>query len=245
MPDKYQRSSGYQLLMLILSVLSVTVVAAEFSGRLRPTTAQILKFTDLGFCVMFLFDFGLQLYRAPDRKKYFFTWGWIDLLSSIPTFDLTRFGRVARVFRIFRIVRGIRAARLIHGVWEHRAENALLAATIAAIILVTGASILVLLFETNPDSNIKTAEDAVWWAMTTITTVGYGDRFPITDGGRIIATFLMAAGVGLFGTFSAFLASWFLGEKSEDRTRKEIVAMREEINGLRNDIRALSDTRKS
>ena len=219
--------------MLILSVLSVFIVAAVFSGKLKPTTAEILKFTDLGFCAVFLFDFAAQLARAEDRKKYFLSWGWIDLLSSIPTFDLTRFGRLARVFRILRIFRAIRAARLVRGVWEHRAENALLAASIAGIMLVTIASILILMFEDGPDSNIKTSEDAVWWAITTITTVGYGDRYPITDGGRIVASILMAAGVGLFGTFSAFLATWFIGPRDEDRTRMEIAAMRAEVAKLR------------
>ena len=62
----------------------------------------------------------------------------------------------------------------------------------------------------NPDANIKTAEDALWWSYVTITTVGNGDRFPVTTGGRIIGTLLMTAGVGLFGTFTAFVSSWFL-----------------------------------
>lgn len=61
--------------------------------------------------------------------------------------------------------------------------------------------------ETAPESNIKTAEDAIWWAFVTITTVGYGDRFPVTTEGRIIAALLMTAGVGLFGTFTGFIAS--------------------------------------
>jgi hypothetical protein len=61
--------------------------------------------------------------------------------------------------------------------------------------------------ETDPNSNIKTAEDAIWWTITTITTVGYGDRYPVTTAGRIIGMIVMVSGVGLFGTYTAYIAS--------------------------------------
>jgi len=78
-------------------------------------------------------------------------------------------------------------------------------------------SISILQFETAPESNIKTAEDAIWWAFVTITTVGYGDRYPVTTEGRIIAAFLMITGVALFGTFTGFIAAWFMGDKSNNK----------------------------
>ena len=63
------------------------------------------------------------------------------------------------------------------------------------------------------NSNIKTAEDAIWWSYVTITTVGYGDKFPITTEGRIIGAILMTTGVGIFGTFTALVSSWFIDKK--------------------------------
>jgi voltage-gated potassium channel len=72
----------------------------------------------------------------------------------------------------------------------------------------------------------------VWWAFATITTVGYGDRYPVSVEGRVIAALLMTAGVGLFGAFSAALAAWFLAPEDE-ATDREIAALREEIAGLR------------
>lgn len=78
-------------------------------------------------------------------------------------------------------------------------------------------SISILQFETAPESNIKTAEDAIWWAFVTITTVGYGDRYPVTTEGRIIAAFLMITGVALFGTFTGFIAAWFMCDKSNNK----------------------------
>jgi voltage-gated potassium channel len=62
----------------------------------------------------------------------------------------------------------------------------------------------------NADSNIKTGSDSLWWAYVTITTFGYGDRFPVTDAGRIIGVVVLTAGVGLFGVFTGFLANLFL-----------------------------------
>ena len=89
---------------------------------------------------------------------------------------------------------------------------------ILAVILIIFSSISVLQFETDPNSNIKTAEDALWWSYVTITTVGYGDKFPVTSGGRVIGVLLMTAGVGLFGTFTAFVSSWFLADKKNEKS---------------------------
>lgn len=72
------------------------------------------------------------------------------------------------------------------------------------------SSIAILQVETKEASNIKTAEDALWWSYVTITTVGYGDKFPVTTEGRIIAMLLMTVGVGLFGTFTGYVASWLV-----------------------------------
>jgi voltage-gated potassium channel len=77
-------------------------------------------------------------------------------------------------------------------------------------------------------ANIKDAEDAIWWSISTMTTVGYGDRYPVTAEGRLVAGLLMVAGVGLFGTLSGFLAAWFVA--SGDAHRQE------QIDGLRVEI---------
>ncbi|WP_306171340.1 potassium channel family protein [Porphyromonas gingivalis] len=78
--------------------------------------------------------------------------------------------------------------------------------------------IAILQVENAPTSNITTAEDAIWWSYVTITTVGYGDKYPVTTEGRIIAMFLMTAGVGLFGTFTAYIASLFVSDNKKEET---------------------------
>jgi voltage-gated potassium channel len=85
-----------------------------------------------------------------------------------------------------------------------------------ALLLNVVGSIAILQFEVEAGGNIQTAEDAMWWAISTMTTVGYEDRYPITPEGRMIAAFLMAAGVGVFGTISGLVASWFLSPEAHE-----------------------------
>ncbi len=95
--------------------------------------------------------------------------------------------------------------------------------------------------EGEPHSNIRTAEDAIWWSITTITTVGYGDKYPVTTEGRLIAALLMGAGVGLFGVLSGLLASWFMeGDKAAEQRVEaigDIKALAEEVRQLRAQLR--------
>ena len=82
------------------------------------------------------------------------------------------------------------------------------------------SSIAVLNVETASDSTIRTAEDALWWSLATVTTVGYGDVYPKTTVGHIVAGFLMIAGIALFGTFTATVASFFVQQDSRKEDQK-------------------------
>lgn len=241
----FSEAPGYQLFMLVLSLFALAIVGASTLGHLLPETVEILGYADFAVCILFLFDFVVQLAHARNRARYFLTWGWLDLLSSIPLIGVTRYGRVARAFRTIRVLHSLWAAREITRlVMKRRAENAMLVASTLALMLITFASIAILHVENTPDANIKTAQDALWWSMTTITTVGYGDRFPVTREGRMVAILLMTAGVGLFGTFSAFLASWFLGGAAErDLEHQELAAIRHEVKQLREELQARSSSR--
>ena len=140
-------------------------------------------------------------------------WGWIDLISCIPMINALRAGRLLRLIRLLRIVRAFRTTKnVVDHIFANKAQGAFTSVSIIAVLLVIFSAIGILQVENDPNSNIKSAEDAIWWAYVTITTVGYGDKFPVTTEGRIIAAILMTAGVGLFGTFTAYLASWFVTE---------------------------------
>jgi voltage-gated potassium channel len=157
----------------------------------------------------------------------------LDLLSSIPTINIARWGRAARLARLLRVLRGVRATKILGALaLARRAESAFLAVALVAILLLVAASISILQVETVDGSNIKTADDALWWALTTITTVGYGDRYPVTPEGRFIAGVLMCAGVGLFGMFSGLLAAWFVAPEAKEG-RGELELLKDEVRQLR------------
>ena len=224
--------------MLVLCAFALVLFVLEAVFRTNREIAQVLQWADTFICAVFLFDFVLSFVRAPNRWRYFFTWGWLDLLSSIPALDAARWGRLARIVRLSRVLRALRATRVLTTrLMKNRSQSASLAAVLLALFLIVGSSAAVLHFEDPKDGNIKSAGDAIWWAFTTITTVGYGDKFPLSTEGRVIAALLMTAGVGLFGAFSATLAAWFLTAEGEE-TDRELSALREEIAALRKAIEA-------
>jgi voltage-gated potassium channel len=201
------------LLNIIVIVLSIYVLGAlviDTIFMLPQESSTLLLYIDNTICLFFFFEFCYRFYHAKHKLK-FMKWGWIDLVASIPMVGFLRAGRILRLIRLLRIVRAFRSTKqIIDHVFENKAQGAFTSISIIAILLVIFSAIGILQVEKDPTSNIKTAEDAIWWAYVTITTVGYGDKFPVTTEGRIIAAVLMTAGVGLFGTFTAYVASWFV-----------------------------------
>ena len=235
----------YQLFMLALCVIALAGIVAQNAFRQDPEIEAVLDTADLVICMAFAIDFLVSLWRAPDRGRHFLTWGWLDLLSSIPMLDVVRWGRLARMARIARLLRSIRAARVLSTViLTRRRQSTLLVATLLAFVVIIASSTAILHFESSvAEGNIRTAENALWWAFATITTVGYGEFYPVTTEGRVIAAILMTAGVGLFGAFSAALAAWFLVPEDE-ATDAEIAGLREEIQRLREAVEGLATQRE-
>ncbi len=223
----------YELYMLVLSVVSLIVLAADTLWSFNPQTHAVLSYSDTLLCVFFMGDFVRSVVRAPDRGRYLLRSGWLDLLSSIPTVGILRLGRLSRIARIIRLFRAMRSFRAIGlTLSRHKRESALLAAGTVCLLMTIFASVAILQFEQHPDSNIRTAGDAIWWAFATVTTVGYGDHFPVTLEGRLTAAMLMAAGVGLFGTLSGLVASWFLHERDEEDSG-QLAALTAEVVSIR------------
>jgi voltage-gated potassium channel len=226
-------ASPYQFFVLGLSLFVLLTLVVRTTVQLDPPTASILDHADVAVCLLFFVDFLVSLARAPDRGEYLRRWGWIDLLSSIPLADQLLWGRAARVLRVLRVLRAARASRILAGfILRRRSESAFLAVALLSIVCLILGSIAILQFEAGTGSNIETAEDALWWAAVTITTVGYGDKYPITTEGRLVAVALMVAGVGLFGTFTGFVASWFVEAPAAEQA-SELDDIRHELRELR------------
>ncbi len=201
---------GYEIFIGALSMLSVFNLVLRWLVQ-DPALDQVLRLINILMFPLFLGDFFYRFFTAESRSGYFWRgFGWADLLSSLPSQQL----KIFRLFRIWRIIRlfmrfGVRD--LVHEFVANRAANALLTVGFLVLCVLEFGSLGVLRAElVSPDANITSAGDALWWTFVTITTVGYGDRFPVTDWGRIIGVLVMVAGVGLFGTLSGFLANSFL-----------------------------------
>jgi voltage-gated potassium channel len=212
-------------LNLLVFVLSIYILLALFIDtvfNLPKEISRLLYYSDNLICVIFFYDFCFRFYKA-ENKLQFMRWGWIDLLSCVPAIEYFRAGRIIRLIRVLRIIRAFRSTKkFIHYIFRNKAQGALTTVSILAILLIIFSSIAILQVEKDPNSNIKTAEDAIWWAYVTITTVGYGDKYPVTTEGRLIACVLMTAGVGLFGTFTAYIASWFVADKkTKEKTESD------------------------
>ena len=213
---------GYlNILVIVLSIYVLIALLMDTFFKLPVEVSRILNLIDNGICVFFLIEFSIRFYRA-DNKLRFMRWGWIDLISSIPSIDFLRAGRTFRLIRLLRILRAFRSTRhLINYIFRSKIQGAFTTVSVIAVLMVIFSAIAILQVEDDPNSNIKTAEDAIWWAYVTITTVGYGDKYPVTTEGRIIAAFLMTTGVGLFGTFAGFVASWFVSEKEHEKEKHD------------------------
>lgn len=244
--QKHEHVSAYELLMVALSVYVLVALLVEKAFAITPQTVQILTVIDAAVCMLFLLDFFVQLGMARDKLHYL-RWGWIDLISSIPMLPVLRWGRMLRVIRVVRILRGFRAAKILTSVvFAHRAKGALATALFICLVLVTFGSVTILHVETDAHSNIHTPGDALWWSVATIATVGYGDKYPVTAEGRVVAIMLMLGGIGLFGTFTGYLATWFMEPQKSTETSinlaAELTALRGEVRQLRNEISSLTRT---
>ena len=217
-------------------LVSFAVLVELGISLLMPLPVEIKKVFDLAdflICLAFLADFCLLLYLHKNRRKYFLTWGWLDLLSSIPLFDLFRWGRLARIIRLLRLFRGLRGSTgLLKKVFANKRETTVVAIILTLLSVAIFSSVAILIAEEGSGSKIDSAEKALWWALTTMTTVGYGDLTPVTTLGRAVAALTMFAGISVFGAFTALIASLLVQPKNETATSEKIMEKLEAIEKL-------------
>lgn len=246
------RSNAYELFILVLTVLSLAIMVVLILP-VSDATVRLLTVYDNVICVVFLFDFFANVARADPKREYLIgRRGWLDLLGSIPSLGvffrhsaLLRLARLSRLARITRLLRGQKKKELVADVVEHRGQYAAFITVLAAMIVLVVTSGMVLQFESgSPEANITTGGDALWWALVTITTVGYGDFFPVTSAGRITAFFVMLAGVGIIGALASILASILVpppgddadGTRADDPVARELAEVKAELAALRRSL---------
>ena len=236
-----ERVGPFQCFILFLSVYVLMALAADTFFTLSPEVSEILRMSDNFICLFFLSDFAIRFAQAKSKRQ-FMKWGWIDLLSSIPMLEAFRVGRLVRVIRLLRILRAVRSTKvLISFLFEKRMNGVFSTVACISVLLIIFGAIAILNVEDPAVGNILTAEDALWWAFVTITTVGYGDYYPVTFEGRMVASVLMTAGVGLFGTFTGFVATWFV-EDNDSKQQGELNAIKKELSETRHLLNKLATT---
>jgi voltage-gated potassium channel len=216
-PKKERKMNlGYEIFVGVLSILSIVNI---FLGWFipDPDLTGVLDIMNGLFSVIFLGDFFFRILTVPSKSRYFFRdFGWADLFASLP-FPQAKILRVFRLFRVYRLMTQIGPKVIVNTLVKDRAGSALYVLLLMGILVLEFGALAVLKAEKiNPDANIKTASDAVWYVMVTISTVGYGDRFPTTSLGRIYGTIVIIVGVGIFGTFTGFLANFFLSPAKKE-----------------------------
>ena len=204
---------GYELFVAAVSILSILNLMLMYVVTDQSLDTVLFVMNVVLTAILFV-DFLYRLATAPSRPGYFFRqFGWADLLSSLPFPQ----AKIFRVFRLVRVAQLLRASggRLIgHRLLRNRAGSALLSLLLMGILVLEFGSLWMLALEQSaPDANITTASDSIWYVVVTISTVGYGDQYPVTTEGRILGSAIIVVGVGIFGTFTGYLANLFLAPK--------------------------------
>jgi voltage-gated potassium channel len=208
------KSTGYEIFIGVLSILSIVNLALLYAVRGDPDLQRVLDVMNGVLSAILLADFLFRLVTAPSRSRYFFRdFGWADLLASLPLAQL-KFLRVFRLVRVVRLLRALGARTVLRALVEERAGSALLTLLLLGVLVLQFGSLWILNLEQDaPGANILTASDALWYTIVTISTVGYGDRFPVTNTGRTVGAVIIVIGVGIFGTFTGYLANAFLSPR--------------------------------
>ncbi|MFI6575527.1 potassium channel family protein [Nocardiopsis sp. NPDC050513] len=232
--ERWQRATEWPLLALAVGFLVAyawPILDPDLSARWRELCASAAGIVWFAFTV----DYVIRLYLAPDR--------WAFVRANLLDLAIC----LLPMLRPLRLVRLLSVVSILHRKLSVSARgNVLLYTATLTVIILFVASLSVLRAERDaPGANITTIGDAMWWTLVTISTVGYGDHYPVTEGGRMIAVGLFLVGIALLGVITGVLASWFVksieGEKEEEREQDalsgdEVRELRDLVTELRAEL---------
>ena len=207
----------YRIFIAIVSLNALVVLIAYYFIPLPQPVKEVLAILDAITALIFLGDFFVRLFTSQNKRHYFFReWGWIDLIGSLPVHPLLRLLRILRSFGLWRRLVRSTDKQMRKEARRRLAESTLFVVAAVVVVLVTFGSLAIAFIEPAANGNIQTGSDAIWYVIVTIATVGYGDRYPVTNIGRVVGVILMVLGVSVFSVLTSYIASRFLARQHGD-----------------------------
>ncbi|MFC7497423.1 MULTISPECIES: potassium channel family protein [unclassified Nocardioides] len=204
--ERWERRAEVPLLLLAVAFL-VAYAWPVLDPRLDPDLLTFLRITSWTVWIAFAVDFLIRLALADERRSYART-HWYDL--ALIVLPMLRPLRLLRLLALARILNRSATSSLVGRVSTYIAGVAVMAVALGAIAVLD-------VEQDASDANITTFGDALWWATSTVMTVGYGDRYPVTAEGRVIAAALMVVGIGVLGAVTASVAAWMVGQVGDQQ----------------------------
>ena len=226
-------SAGYEIFMALLSLLSIFNMILLFFLR-DPSLGAVLALVNFVLIIFFIADFLARLVKSPSKSEYFLRqYGWADFLSCLP-FSQTNVFRLFRLIKVYRLLRDFGIRKIKDAVIKDRADTALFILLFVTILMLEFGSLGMLAIESQSSvSNITTAPDALWYMVVTLSTVGYGDQYPVTTQGRVLGAFVILTGVGIFGTLTGYLANFFLAPQKKKKSGDELSDIRSQLDAIK------------
>lgn len=205
----------FDLTIVSLIIYSIVSLSIETLPDISPQTESFLEKSNIVVTVIFTIEYLLRILTCDKKRSYIFGfYGVIDLLSILPFYLALGFDlRGLRIFRIFRLFRILKVSRytkaLAHFLLALKlAKEEIIIFLIATTILLYLSSLGIYYFEHSAQPEVfRSIFDALWWAVATLTTVGYGDIYPITTGGRIFTFFILVIGLGIVAVPAGIISS--------------------------------------